>query len=135
MLGSPTASVDLVADAHRFLGPASRRPTRRQDVEETIGYEALFSAEEWDATQTGDYSLLDEEVELEFGASPDGDHGSHEVVIYDPPGQYAGNDKRFEIECERCGEIGTADDRELAGLIKRLHESLAARVIEAGVGR
>ena len=100
-------------------------------MEETIGYEGLFSAEEWDACTTGDYSLLDEEVELEFGASPGGDQAPHEVVIYDPPGQYRGNDKRFEIECERCGEVGSADDRELAELIKRLHESLTAKVIEA----
>jgi hypothetical protein len=29
-------------------------------VEGTIGYEALFSAEEWDALMSGDYSELEE---------------------------------------------------------------------------
>jgi hypothetical protein len=112
--------------------PLRRKPSTNKEavVEETIGYEALFSAEEWDAIQTGDYSLLDEEVEIEFGASPDGDHVPYEVTIYDPPGQYAGNENRFEIECESCGEVGTADDRELASRIKRLHESLAAKLVD-----
>jgi hypothetical protein len=64
MLGSPTASVDLVTDAHRFLGPASCRPTRRQDVEETIGYEALYSSVEWAAIVSDDWSPLDEDEEV-----------------------------------------------------------------------
>ena len=100
-------------------------------MEETIGYEAAFSPEEWDAINSGDWS----DVDLEFGDRPPGgggNAGTHEVTIYNPPGQYAGNEKRYEIECERCGEVGNADDMETAQMIARLHENLLARVIEAG---
>ena len=102
-------------------------------MEETIGYEALFSPEEWDAIQTGDYTNVLEEAELEFGSvSPQGEKAepSHEVTIYNPPGQYAGNESRFELECERCGEIGTADSDEEAKAVARLHESFVATLVE-----
>ncbi len=36
-------------------------------MEETIGYEALFSAEEWHAIQTGDASAIYEEEDRIFG--------------------------------------------------------------------
>jgi hypothetical protein len=101
-------------------------------VEETIGYEALFSPEEWDAIQTGDYSKLDEEVELQFGStSPDGEQAvTHDCTIYDPPGELAGNESRFEIECDRCGTIGSADSESEAKAISRLHEAFVARLVE-----
>ena len=102
-------------------------------MEETIGYEALFSPEEWDAIQTGDYTTILEEAELEFGSvSPQGEKAepSHEVMIYDPPGQYAGNEDKFEIECELCGTVGTAASEDEANAIARLHTSFVATLVE-----
>lgn len=100
-------------------------------MEGTIGYEALFSAEEWDAIQSGDYSEL-EEVDLQFGSiSPDGEHTeTHEVTIYDPPGQHAGNEDRFELECDRCGDVGTADSEQEAKALAKLHESFVATLVD-----
>ena len=102
-------------------------------MEETIGYEALFSAEEWDAIVTGDLTALDEEVALEFGAtSPDGtEERTHDVTVYGPPGQHAGNEDRFEIECESCGDIGAADTEQEAQAIARLHEVFVATLVES----
>jgi hypothetical protein len=111
-------------------GASSRRKpstNKEADVEETIGYEALFSREEWDSLD-----LYDGE-ELEFSdASPNGDavEGSHACVIYDPPGELAGNETRFEIECDRCGTIGGTDTETEAKAIARLHEAFVATLVE-----
>ena len=101
-------------------------------MEETIGYEAFFSAEEWDAIDTGDW-VVDEAVELDFDStSPDGDTAAadHVVTIYDPPGQHRGNDHRFEIECDRCGDVGAADTKQEAHAIARLHQEFVATLVD-----
>ncbi|MGH2755126.1 MAG: hypothetical protein ACRDLB_11920 [Actinomycetota bacterium] len=98
-------------------------------LEKVAGYEDLFSPTEWDAIQTGDYSELDKEVELQFpSVSPDGeDTEAHEVTIYDPPGQHAGNEDRFELECDRCGDIGVADTEQEAQALAKLHRTFATK--------
>jgi len=101
-------------------------------VEASIGYEALFSAREWGAIQTGDYTIL-EEAEFEFGSvSPQGEKAevTHEVAIYNPPGEFEGNDSKFELECDVCGYIGAADTAEEAQAIARLHEAFVATLVE-----
>ena len=87
-------------------------------MEETIGYEALFSAEEWNS--------------LEFADEPDGgpDEG-HSVTVWYPPGEAAGNDESHELECERCGYIGAADGLDEAEALARLHESFVATLVDA----
>ena len=102
-------------------------------MEETIGYEAFFSAEEWDAIDNGDWSVVDDDAELEFATdSPEGTlvEDDHIVTIYDPPGQHRGNDNRFEIECDSCGDIGAADTKQEAHAIARLHEQFVATLVD-----
>jgi hypothetical protein len=108
--------------------PLRRKPStnKEADVEETIGYEALFSGEEWDAIQTGDWTLVDEEeVGLEFPGSSFGDKdgASHEVTVYEQGAS-------FDAECEICGSVGIADSAEEAEAIKRLHEAFVATLVE-----
>ena len=95
-------------------------------MEETIGYEALFSPEEWDAMMTGDWS----DVPLEDYPDPRGKEGSHNVFVASPPGQYEGNEERFELECDVCDYIGAADSSEEAQAIARLHEAFVATLVE-----
>jgi hypothetical protein len=113
-----------------------RKPStnKEAEVEETIGYEAFFSPDEWEAIETGDYSAFEEGAELEFSeVAPDGTRAqsSHGVTIYYPPGQYAGNEHAYEIECEACGDVGVADTLEQAQAIARLHEEFVAVVVDA----
>lgn len=97
-------------------------------MEGTIGYEALFSSEEWDELDL----IEDEELELQFGiTSPDGEQAeTHDCTIYVPPGEQTGNSNRFEIECERCGLVGSTDDRLEAEAVQRLHEAFVATLVE-----
>jgi hypothetical protein len=84
-----------------------------------IGYEALRDIE-WHAIVTGDSTEIDDELELL--SLPD-DTGAHEVTIYDPEAaQYAGNESRFELECDRCGDIGVADTEHEANVLAKLHK-------------
>lgn len=46
----------------------------------------------------------------------------HSVFIADPPGQYAGDEERYDLECDLCGRIGTADDADTGRLLARVHE-------------
>ena len=97
-------------------------------MEETIGYEALFSPDEWDSIQFGDWSDP-EEVDLEFDdTSPFGDssEAEHFVRIHCQDRNDRGP---LELECERCGDIGTADTDEQAQAIARLHESFVATLV------
>ncbi|MDP9069305.1 MAG: hypothetical protein M3N53_13305 [Actinomycetota bacterium] len=87
-------------------------------MEETIGYEALFSREEWDSLELAE--------EADGGA--DDRHG---VTIWYPPGEFAGNEARHELECKRCGYIGAADGADEAEVMARLHESFVATLVES----
>ena len=98
-------------------------------MEETIGYEALFSSDEWDSIDL----VPDEDLEVLFAAiTPDGDtvEATHSCTVYDPPGEQVGNEAKFEIECERCGLVGASDDRTEAEAIQRLHEAFVATLVE-----
>jgi hypothetical protein len=46
--------------------PLRRKPStnKEADVEETIGYEALYSSAEWAAITSDDWSLLDDDEEV-----------------------------------------------------------------------
>lgn len=89
-------------------------------MEETIGYEALFSAEEWAEIDPGSW-----------GSPPDGDPGTgHTVFVGYPPGQYEGDDERYELECDVCDYIGAAETAEEAQAIARLHEAFVATLVE-----
>jgi hypothetical protein len=111
-------------------------------VEGTIGYEALFSSEEWDSLDLPDETFLDNLTDFSSGAATSGSgcaapngavpEGSskHVVTIYNPPGQYEGNEARHELECERCDYIGAAESRDEADGIARLHEEFVAPLLE-----
>ncbi len=95
-------------------------------MEETIGYEALFSAEEWDAIRSGDWSGPEG-----WGSSKEGEPNTkHSVFVANPPGTYEGNEERFELECDVCDYIGAADTAEEAQAIARLHEAFVATLAE-----
>ncbi len=94
-------------------------------MEETIGYEALFSAEEWDAIRSGEWSGPDD-----WGSSKEGEPNKHSVFVANPPGTYEGNEERFELECDVCDYIGAADTAEEARAIARLHEAFVATLVE-----
>jgi len=100
-------------------------------VEESIGYEELFSPEEWDSIVSDDWSGPDD------GGSPKWDEPQeHKVFIGNPPGQYEGNEERFELECDICEHIGGADTTEEAQAIAKLHEAFVAALVENwSVGR
>jgi len=95
-------------------------------VEETIGYEALFSAEEWDSVMAGEWSGPDDSGSPKEGIS----ETKHSVFVASPPGQYEGNEKRFELECDVCEYIGAAESSEQAHAIARLHEAFVATLVE-----
>ena len=98
-------------------------------MEETIGYEALFSSEEWDAIRSGDWS---EVPEGDWGSSKEGEPDTkHSVFIGYPPGQYEGNEECFELECDVCDYIGAADSLDEAETQARLHEALKATEVRA----
>ena len=80
-------------------------------MEETIGYESLFSSEEWDALD-----IVEWEPE---GLDPDAIHTASLYEVVDG----------LEIECELCGVIGTVTTEHEASAIKALHESFNATVV------
>ena len=55
-------------------------------MEETIGYEALFSREEW--------------ASMDFAEPSQEEEVKHSAFVATPPGTYEGNEERFELECE-----------------------------------
>ena len=79
-------------------------------MEETIGYEALFWSEEWDALEDWE---------------PDPDQ-PHKVTVWYPPGEFEGNDDRFEVDCDVCGHISAEDSYFEADKLATLHEILRA---------
>ncbi len=47
----------------------------------------------------------------------------HEVAVCPPPGEYAGNEHRWELDCDVCGYIGAADSEEEAWELVSRHRS------------
>ena len=80
-------------------------------MEGTIGYEALFSPEEWDS-MTGNREAV-----------------GHEVTISYPPGELEGNEDLYELDCDSCGHIGALDTLECAEATARLHEEFVAVLV------
>ena len=81
-------------------------------MEDTIGYEALFSPDEWDSLDRADWS-----------ESP-----KHTVTIWYPPGESEDTENSYELECDICKLIGATDTLEQAKTMARLHEVLQTTV-------
>lgn len=94
-------------------------------MEETIGYEALFSPEEWDSIMSGEWAPPDD-----WDSPKEAESRKHSVFVGNPPGQFEGNEERFELECDVCDYIGAADTSEEAQAIARLHEAFVATLVE-----
>lgn len=97
-------------------------------MEETIGYDSLFSPEEWDAIEPADWSAFP--ADSEFGV----DSVRHVARVFGPPGQYAGNEGRYEVECDRCGDVGALATQEEAAALALLHEAFGAVVVSEDGG-
>lgn len=78
---------------------------------ESLTYEDVFSAEEWRAL-TGNRKVVD-----------------HTVTINYPPGDYAGNENRYELDCDSCGYIGAVDSLQCAEATARLHDEFVAVLV------
>ena len=85
-------------------------------IEDVTSYEDLFSFEEWQAL-TGNHKPA-----------------HHAVTIAYPPGQYEGNDNRYELDCDSCGHIGAVDTLECAEAAAKLHEAFVATLVETFEG-
>ena len=75
-------------------------------------YEDLFSIEEWEHL-TGNRKVAD-----------------HTVTINYPPGEFEGNENRYELDCDSCGHIGAVDTLECAEATANLHEAFVATLVE-----
>ena len=71
-------------------------------------YEDLFSIEEWEVL-TGNRKAI-----------------NHTVTINYPPGEFEGNEDRYELDCDSCGPIGAVDTLRGAEAASKLHEALVA---------
>lgn len=92
-------------------------------MEETLGYESLFSPEEWDAIERPDWGGFP--ADIVFGPEA----SKHVARVFGPPGQYAGNEERFEVECDLCGDVGAGETQEEAEAIALLHEAFGAVLV------
>jgi len=92
-------------------------------VEETIGYEALFSSEEWDSLDIAPFDAAEWEPIGDAPEGPDPDE-VHTTNLYEVA-------DGFEIECELCGVVGTADGKTEGEAIARLHEAFVATLVES----
>jgi len=89
-------------------------------VEETIGYEALFSPEEWDAIVSGDWTDI---ADGDWGSSREGEPVTHKVsvaVVHDG----------YELTCGACEFCDHVSDVTEADNLKRLHEEFIAVVVD-----
>jgi len=86
-------------------------------VEETIGYEALFSSEEWDSLDIAEWEPIGDGPE---GPDPEATHTTNLYEVADG----------FEVECELCGVVGTVDGKTEGEAIARLHEAFVATLAE-----
>jgi hypothetical protein len=82
-------------------------------VEETIGYEALFTPEEWDSIDFVDWDPPE-------GGGPDRKHSVSVAVV----------DDGYELACESCDFFEHTSDVTEADNLKRLHEEFVATVVE-----
>ena len=87
-------------------------------MEETIGYEALFSSEEWDSLDIAEWEPIGEGPE---GPDPD---AQHTTALYEVA-------EGFEVECELCGTVGTASAETEAQVVARIHEAFVATLVES----
>ena len=79
-------------------------------MEETIGYEALFSAEEWESLDIVDWK-------------PDGGGDvKHTVTV-------VAVDDGYELGCDECDFADHVSDVRCAANLKRLHEEFEAVVV------
>ena len=112
-------------------------------MEETIGYEAFFSADEWDSlnlrewdgdgfnpdgspsgvTRNGDGRAAPSQAVASEGSSEHKVSCTHRVSGDEP--------STYLLECEVCEVIGSADMLEEAQAIARLHESFVATLVES----
>ena len=83
-------------------------------MEETIGYEALLSAEDW-----AELDLATDWVEPEDG---------HHASVWYP--RKDGTD-RYDVECAVCGHISAEDSSFEAEKLATLHEILRARPVQS----
>lgn len=83
-------------------------------MEETIGYEALFSPEEWDSLTDWD--------------EPEPPDKGHHISVWAP--EPASDDSRWDLECDHCGHLGNARDKQEALVLARLHVDLIAIVVD-----
>lgn len=106
MLGPASRPVDLPAYSRRCGFGESRRP-QEADVEFTDS----FTPAEWESL-TGNRATRDHSVTIEY-----------------PPGHYAGNDDRYELDCDSCGYVGATDTLAQAEAVARLHEEFVATLV------
>ena len=100
-------------------------------MEETIGYEALLERDHWAAVLSGDWSDVPIQDWGQGGDEPtEVGAAKHVVTICDPPGQFEGNEDRFELECDVCDYLGAADTMEEGEALARLHEAFVATLVE-----
>ncbi|MDQ3913763.1 MAG: hypothetical protein M3285_02985 [Actinomycetota bacterium] len=92
-------------------------------MEDTIGYDSLFSPEQWDAIERADWSAFPADEEFGPGAR------RHVARVFGPPGQHQGDEERFDVECDSCGHVGAGGDEQEADAIALLHEALGAVVV------
>ena len=95
-------------------------------MEESIGYKALFPPEEWAELDFAEVSETEEWCSPEDGQAT----RLHDVDVCYPPGQYEGNEERYELECNICDYIGAAGTLEEAQAIARLHKAFVATLAE-----
>lgn len=87
-------------------------------MEETIGYEALFSAEEWDAIGSGEWSGPDD-----WGSPKEEEPVKHSVSVEVV-------DDGYELSCDACDFYDHVSDVTEADALKRLHEAFIATLVE-----
>jgi hypothetical protein len=55
---------------------------------------------------------------------------NHQVTTWFPPGEAAGNETKYELECTICGVIGATKGKELADVLARLHENFVSVLVD-----
>lgn len=86
-------------------------------MEETIGYEALFSSDEWDSLDIAEWDPIGDGPE---GPDPDAEHTTNLYPVAEG----------VEVECELCGSVGTFGTEAQARVVALLHEEVAATLVE-----